>query len=190
MTIHIALLRGINVGGNNKIKMADLREALNRIGLARVQTYIQSGNILFESDEDETVLRQQIERVITDEFGLSIRTIIRTSEEMNAIASSCPFTEEQIAKAGTESTGEVLYVSMLLEEPPADRVEKLKPYQTEGEMFHLTGNNMYLLFNPSIRNSKLAIQADKLGVPTTVRNWKTINKLAALANEMAEDKKA
>lgn len=188
MTIHIALLRGINVGGHNKIKMADLRVALTESGLNRVQTYIQSGNILFESDEDAGALAERIEQVIRETFGLSIKTIIRTREEMNKIASNCPFTDEQIARAEKDAVGEVLYVSMLLEEPQPERVDKLKEYKTKDESFHLSGNNLYMLFHPTIRDSKLAVQADKLGVPATVRNWKTISKLVAMANEMAEAK--
>lgn len=186
MTIQIALLRGINVGGHNKIKMADLREAMGELGLARVQTYIQSGNILFESDEAEETLRQRIEGQIEKVFGLSIRVIIRTAAELNRIAVSCPFTEEQIAEAEASSEGECLYVSMLLEEPQAERIEKLKAFDAKADRYELKGRDIYLLFHPSVRNSKLLPQLDKLGVPATVRNWKTISKLVALSNEMAE----
>ncbi|MGC1239930.1 MAG: DUF1697 domain-containing protein, partial [Chryseosolibacter sp.] len=90
MTIYIALLRGINVGGKNKIKMEDLREALGAMGLSRVQTYIQSGNILFESDEDEATLCHRIEQEVEKVFGLSIKVIIRASEELKKIAATCP----------------------------------------------------------------------------------------------------
>jgi uncharacterized protein (DUF1697 family) len=71
--------------------MADLREALEALGLGRVQTYIQSGNILFESSEDETIMRQRIEQEIEKVFGLSIKVIIRTSEELKKIVKNCPF---------------------------------------------------------------------------------------------------
>ncbi|WP_308634887.1 DUF1697 domain-containing protein [Paenibacillus silvisoli] len=184
MTIHIALLRGINVGGKNKIKMADLRDALGTLGLSRVQTYIQSGNILFESEEGEAVLRERIEGLIEREFGLSIKVVMRTAEEMAAIVAGCPFTDEQIAAADASSEGECLYVSMLLDAPPADRVQKLETYATDVERFVIAGRDIYLLFSQSIRNSKLAVQADKLNVPSTVRNWNTVNKLLAMAQEM------
>jgi uncharacterized protein (DUF1697 family) len=186
MTIHVALLRGINVGGNNKIKMAELRTAMEAIGLARVQTYIQSGNILFESDEDEAALRQRIEQEIERAFGLSIKVITRTAEDLNNIIANCPFTDEQIAEAQASSEKECLYVSMLLEEPQPDRIEKLKEVKAQDEDYRIVGRNVYLLFGQSIRNSKLAVQADKLGVPATVRNWKTINKLVALSMEMKD----
>ncbi|GMK44122.1 hypothetical protein PghCCS26_12490 [Paenibacillus glycanilyticus] len=184
MTVNIALLRGINVGGKNKIKMADLREALTAIGLRDVQTYIQSGNILFKSDEEEAVLRKQIEQQIDTVFGLSIKVIMRTAEEMRAIAASCPFTEEQLAAAAATAQGESLYVSMMLEEPAAEQLDKLRSFETAEELFGSKGRDLYLLFYQTVRNSKLAVKAEKLGVHSTVRNWNTINKLVSLADGM------
>ncbi|GLX66443.1 DUF1697 domain-containing protein [Paenibacillus glycanilyticus] len=184
MTVHIALLRGINVGGKNKIKMADLRDALAAIGLEDVQTYIQSGNILFTSDEDEQTLRSRIEQRIEEVFGLPIRVIIRTADEMRRIAANCPFSAEQLAAAAASEQGESLYVSMMLEEPLSDRLEKLQAFVSEEELCHCEGRDLYLLFYQSIRNSKLAVKAEKLGVHSTVRNWNTVNKLVALANAM------
>ncbi|MCM3626978.1 DUF1697 domain-containing protein [Paenibacillus glycanilyticus] len=184
MNVWIALLRGINVGGKNKIKMADLREALASIGLRDIQTYIQSGNILFKSDEDEAMLRGRVERQIEAVFGLQIKVMLRTAEEMRAIAASCPFTAEQLAQAAASAQGESLYVSMMLEEPKADQLEKLRSFETEEEIFGSKGRDLYLLFYQTVRNSKLAVKADKLGVHATVRNWNTINKLVSLADAM------
>ncbi|MWC29042.1 DUF1697 domain-containing protein [Paenibacillus sp. MMS18-CY102] len=186
MTIYIALLRGINVGGKNKIKMADLREALEGLGLSKVQTYIQSGNVLLESGEDEDTLRQRIEQEVERSFQIKLKVIIRTSGQLNAIVADCPFTMEQIAHAEAASDSESLYVTMLQEEPQAERLDKLSTYATPEEQYRVAGNNIFLLFNESIRNSKLAVQIEKLGVPTTTRNWKTINKLVQLANAMVE----
>lgn len=189
MTIYIALLRGINVGGKNKIKMAELREALAELGLPRVQTYIQSGNILFESEEDEKTLCDRIEQQIQNVFGLSIKVIIRTAHELNEIVASCPFSDKQIAEAEASSEGECLYVSILMEEPKVDQIEKLKAFDAKDDQYVIKGRDVYLLFSQSVRNSKLTIQVEKLGVPTTTRNWKTINKLVALASEMIEGHK-
>lgn len=183
MAIYIALLRGINVGGKNKIKMADLRELLERIGLEKVQTYIQSGNILFESDEAEAALRERIEQEIETRFGLSITVILRTSDELKQIVESCPFSDEQIAEAEATSEGECLYVSMLLAEPLAERVGKLEAFDFKDDQYRIVGRDVFLLFRQSIRNSKLAVQVEKLGVTATTRNWKTISKLVALAEE-------
>jgi uncharacterized protein (DUF1697 family) len=185
MAIYVALLRGINVGGHNKIKMADLRAAMEAIGLERVQTYIQSGNILFESSADEPELRQRIEQQIEAVFGLSIKVVLRSHEEIRRIAAGWPFSEEQMAEARAATDKEVLYVSMLLEAPQPEKVEKLRGCETGGDRFVLAGRDMYLLFDQSIRNSKLSAQVEKLGVPSTVRNSKTIRKLLELMDEMA-----
>lgn len=75
-TVYIALLRGINVGGKNMIKMADLKRTFEALGLGRVQTYIQSGNVLFDSDEEEKTLRDRIEREIEAVFGFSVSVIL------------------------------------------------------------------------------------------------------------------
>lgn len=184
MTLYIALLRGINVGGNNKIKMAELKAALGELGLARVQTYIQSGNLLFESDQDEVSLRLAIEQQIKKSFGLSIKTIIRTFEQWEQLVERCPFTEEQLAGAAAASQGECFYVALMLEEPSAERVEKLHAFKSDNDQFQIVGKHIYLLYNRSILQSKLPAQVEKLGVLTTTRNWKTVMKLAAMANEM------
>ncbi|MFF2090576.1 DUF1697 domain-containing protein [Paenibacillus sp. NPDC058174] len=185
MTIYAALLRGINVGGHNKIKMADLRESLKELNLSNVQTYIQSGNIIFASADDEAMLRERIEQQIDKVFGLSIKVIIRSYDELKQIAADCPFTEQQIAEAQAGCEGECLYVSMLLQQPDAERIEKLQAMDLQNDQFHIADNNIYLLYGKSIRNSKLSVQVEKLGVPSTVRNWKTMNKLVALCEETA-----
>ncbi|MFE0554306.1 DUF1697 domain-containing protein [Paenibacillus lautus] len=187
MTIYIALLRGINVGGHNKIKMADLRKMLEHMGLARVQTYIQSGNVLFESAESKETLRVQMEQGILETFGFSISVILRTSEEIEGIVRNCPFSEETIRQAEEASEFESLYVAMLPEAPAAEDVEKLRLYVNEKETFEVIGEEVYLLFKESVRNSKLAVQLTKLGVPMTMRNWKTMNKLVQLSQTMKSE---
>ncbi|MGE7822651.1 DUF1697 domain-containing protein [Paenibacillus sp. NPDC093718] len=184
MTIYFALLRGINVGGHNKIKMADLRKMLESMALARVQTYIQSGNVLFESGESKETLRVQIEQGILETFGFPISVIIRTSEEIEGIVRNCPFSEETLRQAEAASEFESLYVAMLTEAPAAEDMEKLRLYVNEKEIFEVLGEEVYLLFKESVRNSKLAVQLSKLGVPMTMRNWKTMNKLIQLSQTM------
>ncbi|WP_243644300.1 DUF1697 domain-containing protein [Paenibacillus pinisoli] len=184
VTIYMALLRGINVGGKNKIKMAELRESLAAIGLQRVQTYIQSGNILFESAQEELPLRERIERQIEADFGLSIKVVMRTLDELRTIRRNLPFTEEQVAEAKAAAEGEVLYVSMLQEQPSPDKLEKLAGIDIGEDRYVLDGNNLYLLYSLSVRNSKLSAHVEKLGVASTVRNWNTINKLIELGSEM------
>lgn len=181
MPVFIALLRGVNVGGKNKIKMAELRESLTALDLKNVQTYIQSGNILFQSDKKEKILREEIENKIMQDFGLSIFTILRTAEEWEQLTANCPFSAEEIIEAETASVGESLYVACFLNPPSKEDLKNLKGFQHEKEKYHIQDKEIYLLFYNSIRNAKLANQLQKLDVPFTVRNWKTVNKLATIA---------
>ncbi|MHA0855383.1 DUF1697 domain-containing protein [Paenibacillus sp. CMAA1364] len=184
LTIYVAFLRGINVGGKNIIKMAHLRHMCEEMGLCRVQTYIQSGNILFESSEEEDALREKIEHSIKKVFGLSVSVIVRTAEQMNSIVANCPFTEQQISQAEVTAVGESLYVSLMLEQPSDEVLDGLKGYQNVHQEYQIQGREVYLLFHQSIRNSKLVNYLQKLEVPSTIRNWKTMNELVALAKEM------
>ncbi|MUG87883.1 DUF1697 domain-containing protein [Paenibacillus timonensis] len=183
MTIHIALLRGINVGGKNIIKMAELKRSLTEQGFSEVQTYIQSGNILFASEE-EGALGLRMEEVIRRDFGLDIPVVLRTASELRATAEGCPFTPEEIAAAEAASTGECLYVAFLRSEPIAEALKRFAAYANEQELFRTSGREVYLLFKESVRNSKLAANLQKLDAYATVRNWKTVGKLLSLAEGM------
>lgn len=184
MTIYIALLRGINVGGKNMIKMADLKQALEAIGLLKVKTYIQSGNVLFKSDEEDETLHKKIESKIEEAFGFQVAVILRTAEEIKQVVDNCPFSDKEILEAESTSEGECLYVSLLSQVPSEEKLGKLSAYKGENEEYRINGREVYLLFRSSIRNSKLANNLQRLDVPSTVRNWKTMNKLVALAKEM------
>jgi uncharacterized protein (DUF1697 family) len=184
MTIYIALLRGINVGGHNLIKMAELKNMFEKMGLGRVKTYIQSGNVLFESNEREEPLRIRIEQEIKEVFGFSVTVVLRTSEELIRITENCPFSEQEVSEAEELSEGKSLYVSLLLVEPSKEGIERLKSVGSDSDKYQVEGREVYLLFRHSLRKSKLAINLQKLDVPATMRNWKTINKLTSLAKEM------
>lgn len=184
MTIYIALLRGINVGGKNKIKMAELKTALENIGLKQVQTYIQSGNVLFVSEKDESTLRKEIEQMIEVVFGITLIVVLRTAAEMRRIVEHCPFPEELLAEAAATCAGESLHVAMLPEPPALSGIDKLEAVNYGDDLYSIAGRDVYLLFRGSIRDSKLAVNLHKLGVPATVRNWKTMNKLVELIEGM------
>jgi uncharacterized protein (DUF1697 family) len=166
--IYIALLRGINVGGKNITKMAELKRTFEAMGMSRVQTYIQSGNVLFEADEEEEPLRKRIEREFEAAFGFSATVVLRTAEELKMVAANCPFTEEKVSEAEASSEGESLYVSFLLEEPSWEGIERLRAFRNEGDEYRVEGREVSLLFWHSIRKSKLANNLYKLGVPSLV----------------------
>lgn len=184
MTTYIALLRGINVGGKNIIKMAQLKQVFEAIGLYEVQTYIQSGNVLFKSNEGEEYLCEKIEHELEMVFGFSVKVVLRTLAEIKLIIRNCPFPEEEVRQAESLPKAESLYVALLPREPSQDKVEILNAYKNESEECRVAGREVFLLFRQSIRNSKIANNLQKLDVPSTVRNWKTINKLAELAKAM------
>jgi uncharacterized protein (DUF1697 family) len=175
MSMYIALLRGINVGGHNKIKMAELKSLLEEIGFAKVKTYIQSGNVLFESADDAAFLRQSLEERIEERFGFKVPVVLRTSEEWERVIMDCPFSPEGLQE------GESISVAFLGDEPSQEGIERLGPYQSEMDHFQIIGKNLYLFFRHSIRDSKLAANLPKVGVPATVRNWNTVLKLGDLA---------
>jgi uncharacterized protein (DUF1697 family) len=181
MTIYIALLRGINVGGKNMIKMADLKRIFETLGLSQLETYIQSGNILFESAENEDTLREKIQKEIEKAYGFSVAVVLRTSEELVQIIEDCPFTKDEIIQAEMANTeGESLYVSLLTHAPEQEYKDKLDSYRSENDEFQMMNRDIYILLRHSIRNSKLANNLPKLDVAATTRNWKTMNKLYEL----------
>ncbi|MFJ7727295.1 DUF1697 domain-containing protein [Neobacillus sp. NPDC097160] len=180
MTIYIALLRGINVGGHHKIKMVDLKSLLETMGLQKVKTYIQSGNVLFESEEEEKQLSHRLEAEISKTFGFPVPVVLRTSEEFKRIIRDCPFSTD------TLNEGESVQIAFLADKPSEDGINHLGSYKTDMEEYSIEGKNVYLFFRQSIRDSKLAAQLPKLGVPATVRNWKTVIKLGTMAKELEQ----
>ncbi|WHY78096.1 DUF1697 domain-containing protein [Neobacillus sp. WH10] len=180
MTIYIALLRGINVGGHHKIKMADLRSLLEMMGLQNVRTYIQSGNVLFESDEEAKQLSQRMEEEIGKTFGFPVPVVLRTAEEFEQIIRDCPFSTDSLKE------GESVQIAFLADAPSEESINQLSSYKSQMEDFLIMGKEVYFFFRKSILDSKLVTQLPKLGVPVTVRNWKTVMKIAGLARDMAQ----
>ncbi|TBL73346.1 DUF1697 domain-containing protein [Paenibacillus thalictri] len=184
MATYIALLRGINVGGNNKIKMAELRHTLTALGLSRVQTYIQSGNVLFDAEEPEETLQSRIEQAIKADFGIELKVVLRKAEELRQVAANCPFSAAEVQEAAASCRGECLHVAFLTGIPAQEGIDKVDSYKSASDDYRIIGREVYLLFRSSILDSKLANNLHKLGVSATVRNWKTLSKLVSMADEM------
>jgi uncharacterized protein (DUF1697 family) len=178
MTIYIALLRGINVGKHNRIKMADLKILLEALGLTKVKTYIQSGNVLFESIDDSPQLRQRLEDEISKTFGFQVPIILRTAEEYEQMVRDCPYSMNSLKE------GESIQLAFLANEPSQEKIEYLCNYESGPDECFIKGKEVYLFLRQSILDSKLAAQLPKLGVPATVRNWKTVIKLSTMLDEL------
>ncbi|MDL2227403.1 DUF1697 domain-containing protein [Odoribacter sp. OttesenSCG-928-L07] len=177
---YIAFLKGINVGGKNIIKMADLRQYLSGNGLKNIRTFIQSGNILFESEKIKEVIQKEIEENIYKHYGFHVPVIIRTFQEFEQIVSQCPYSKTEIEIAEADKEVEVFYVALFNDSPSEEEIKKLSNVMSENESFKIINNNMYMRFTDSMRFSKLAATLQKINTTNTVRNWKTINKLLSL----------
>lgn len=181
MRIYVALLRAINVSGHNMIRMSELKRMFEAMGFGRVQTYIQSGNVLFESEEEEQPLRRRIEQELQAVFGLSVTVVLRTVEELERIAGNCPFPADSPAGG--------LYVALLAEAPAQEGIERLATYHSDSDEFRIAGREVYLFYHQGAGKAKLSnsLLERKLGVEATSRNWRTINKLAEMGRAASPD---
>jgi uncharacterized protein (DUF1697 family) len=180
MNTYIALLRGINVSGQKLIKMAHLKEVFETMPFGRVRTYIQSGNVLFESDDRNTdELCVRIESKLKEVYGFDVSVVIRSVGDLDAVIARNPFPVD------TFKVGEKLYVSFLSKEPAAEAMEKLMSYRSEADDFQIIGREVYLLSRQGYGKSLISnnFVEKKLGVIATTRNWETVNKLAVMGKE-------
>lgn len=178
MTVWLTLLRGINVGGNKQIKMAGLKTLLELLGLRSVQTLLQSGNVIFESDQtDPDQLTPQIEAGIEQTFGFRSAVILRTREQVKTVIEGHPFSADQLAEPGKA------VVMFLRTAPETKAFESLQNAYSGPEEFHLKGTELYLYYNNGLGRSKLtnALIEKKLQTTGTARNWNTVTRLLTLA---------
>jgi uncharacterized protein (DUF1697 family) len=174
VTVFIALLRAINVGGRT-VKMERLRGLFEQAGYREVETFIASGNVIFRSPIEETrALEQQIEAHLAASLGFQVATFVRTAAELAAIAAAIPFPKDEI-----ESN--TLYVGFLHAPPGNEALGKLAALATPLDEFHVQGRELYWLCRTTISQSKVSGgQLERaLGMPTTLRNLTTVRKLAA-----------
>ncbi len=178
MPTFISLFRGINVGGNHKIKMNDLKKLYYELGLEDVQTYIQSGNVVFKSaDSDVTHIHQQIVESIAQTFGFRVEIIVRTSTELQDIIAKNPFQGQQ------EKATQWVTVMFLTTTPEKAAQENLlKTYVGPEEIFFLD-KEIYIYYTEGMGRSKLSNNfiEKKLKVGGTTRNWNTILQLQEMS---------
>jgi len=178
MTVYISLLRGINVGGNKKIRMADLRQLYESLGFTGAKSILQSGNVVFESDtNDADALARQIEVGIEKTFDFHSDVIIRSADELQDIIAANPFSDMKAVDPGK------LLVTFFPHEPDKQSVKTLLDTYDGPEKIHFREREMVVHYTEGVGRSKLAPAANKLKPPGTARNWRTIEKLAALAKE-------
>ena len=170
---YVAFLRGINVGGKNKVKMETLREICASIGFENVKTYINSGNVIFETRKTDVLkLAEKIEKAIEKEFGLQIKVMVRRTEEIENLVKNNPF-------AGQFENDKDLHVFFLDEELSTEKRELLLSNNSENEQFSVQNREIFCLLRVSVLESLIGKDyiGKKLKVSATARNWRTVNKI-------------
>ena len=171
---YVAFLRAINVGGHAIIKMADLKKMFESAGLENVQTYIQSGNVIFESGEDEEALTKRIERQLEKAAEYKIHVFVRTMQEVQSIAEKAPFTPQ---------ADEIAYVTFLGKKPDRKSQQALLSFKSEADDFAFKGRELFNLRRDREKSIFSGNFVEKiLKMPSTTRNLNTISKIVAKYN--------
>ena len=181
MAVIIFMLRGVNVGGHNKIKMDALRALYESLKLRHAQTYVQSGIVIFRTDErDIARLTKRIEDGIEGKFGFRPDVILRTAAEMRGVIAKNPFAKRR----GIEPSK--LLVSFLASDPGEEAREKVRQMKCDPEELRIERRELYIHFPNGIGRSKLSWAAlDKaLKTPGTGRNWNSVTKMMEIAERL------
>jgi uncharacterized protein (DUF1697 family) len=173
---YAALLRGINVGGNNKLPMKDLAALFTKAGCSDVVTYINSGNVVFRAEPALAArIPELISAAILETKKLTVPVVVRSAAELKKIAAKHPHLTP-------EAEMRFVHVGFLAKKPTAAQVASLDPNRSPGDVFTVVGSELYALYGAGVAKSKLTNQYidSKLGTVSTMRNWNTVLKLVEL----------
>lgn len=178
MPVRIALLRGVNVGGRNALRMKELVGLLEALDLNDVRTYLQSGNVVFRSGTDPSAqLAAKISDSIEAHRGFRPHVLLMSGQKLRQAIASNPFPE-------AESNPKSLHLFFLDAVPQRPRIDSLTAARAPSERFHLADDVFYLHAPDGIGRSKLAARVEKdLGVAATARNWRTVVNLMGMIDE-------
>ena len=177
MNTYISMLRGINVSGQKQVRMAELKSLYELLGFADVETYVQSGNVVFDSAEQDALkLRKSIEGQIEESFGFSVPVLVRSADDFRRILERHPFKHEEPVR---------VLVTFLYEPPDQSKLDDLSRYEDKVDRFAIGEQEIFLFCPGGYGKSKLSntFFERKLGVVATTRNWKTVNRLYEMASE-------
>lgn len=180
MPVYISLLRGINVGGNKRIKMEHLRASFQALGFEQVQTYIQSGNVVFKAGKlPPAKLSKKIEERILSDFGFPVPVVTRTGDEICESVANNPFLKQR----GIDLTR--LHVMFLSDTPSPAALKKLAELKTAPDQHLCLGKDIFLhLPNGAGESILMKAPLDRiLAVVPTTRNWNTVNQLAQMCRD-------
>jgi len=180
MPVRIALLRAVNLGATRKLSMSRLREALHANGYADARTYIQSGNVVLSSRSSVRAVADDLHRLIQEHFEMDVPVIVRTREQLADIVTANPF-------PAAPSDGARYYVIFLDRQPPRSRTAAVESGAFEPDEVAFGDRVIYAWYRNGLHASRLAavLTDAKLGVTSTARNWNTVTRLLAIADEMA-----
>jgi uncharacterized protein (DUF1697 family) len=181
MTVVIALLRGINVGGHHKIKMEALRTLFQSLGLRDIQTHLQSGNVVFRtSGRDLVRLRQRIEEAVEREFGFHCDVVLRTTADLRVAVAKNPFATRPDLDASR------LAVHFLSTEPDHEARARVLAIKAEPEELHLEALELYIYFTNGMARLSLSMAVVERSLKTsgTSRNWNTVRKVLEMAEKL------
>jgi uncharacterized protein (DUF1697 family) len=178
------LLRGINVGGHNQLPMPELRSLCGELGWENVQSYIQSGNLVFTAGAKPASLEAELERAIEVRFSLSIPVIVRSAGDWQTYIEANPFPE------ASQSEPNLATLALSKASPKKGAAEALQERAQDGELVIQVGEALWIHYPNGIGRSKLSpTLLDRLvGSAVTTRNWRTVLKLAELARQMEAEK--
>ncbi len=177
MTAYVALLRAVNLGGTNRVPMADLRAELGLRGFEDVATVLASGNVILRSAEPEHVVAEQVGDTIEEAFGLRVPVIVRSCAELASVVGRNPF-----LAAAADRDPATLHVTFLSGQPAAAAIAMLDPDRSPPDSFAADGREVFLSYPNGAGRSRLTLDylERRLGVEGTARNWRTVLRLAAL----------
>lgn len=181
MTAYISILRGINVSGHRMIRMDDLKNACIELGFRNVRTYIQSGNLIFESDLTSTAkISDQIRKMILDVFGFEVPVLTLALTEFEDVVNSNPFSGDSTKDSA------FFHVTFLAETPEVTKLEKLVEFDPRKESHGVVGRTVYLYCPDGYSKSKFtnSFIESQLNVVATTRNWKSTNDLLRIARTL------
>ncbi len=180
---YVALFRGINVGGKNKVLMGSLRKLFEGLGFTEVRSYIQSGNVVFQSDLDKTAIAEKISSAFSKTFDFTPMIFLRDQKEFKTLIEKFPFTPKEVADASQHDpnvTHEYLY---FLDAPIDEKqIEAIQNNYEGPDLIRIGRQSLYFLCYESVRFSGLAKAISKEFPNATARNWKTMMKIWELLN--------
>ncbi|MCC7066671.1 MAG: DUF1697 domain-containing protein [Planctomycetes bacterium] len=175
----VALLRGINVGGNKKVPMAQLRELVAELEWTEVATYIQSGNVIFAAKGKPATLEDELEQALQAHFGFTVPVLVRSADEWLGYAKGSAF------PAAESERPNLLHLALSKSPPKTDAKKALQQYCKAGEQVVVRGDAIWIDFVEGVGSSKLtpAVLDRVFGSTVTARNWKSVQAIAGLLGQ-------